>query len=181
MTTAQELGLTAGTWKIDNNHSEVSFKIRHLMSKVRGTFDTFSGVIVVTDDIATAQATADIDVSSVNTRNTDRDTHIRSGDILGTEAFPNLTFATSGVRADGGDYVVDGTLTVKGVSRPVSLTVEFNGVGPDPWGGTRAGFTASTTISRKDFGIDFNIPVGEGALLGDAVDIQLEIQAVRAD
>lgn len=179
MTTATELGLTPGTWTIDANHSEVSFKIRHLMSKVRGTFTRFSGEIVVADDLASSTAGADIEVDSVDTRSADRDAHIRSSDILGTSEFPHLTFATTGVRSEGGNYYVDGTLTIKGQTHPVTLTVEFNGVGPDPWGGTRAGFTATTEISRKFYGIEFNIPVGEGALLGDNVEIQLEIQAVQ--
>jgi polyisoprenoid-binding protein YceI len=178
MTTAQELGLTAGTWTIDPAHSEVSFKVRHLMSKVRGSFDKFSGTVAIAEDVAASHATAEIDVTSVDTRNADRDAHIRSKDILGTDEHQNLTFSTTGVRSEGGDYLVDGTLTVKGVTRPVTLNVEFNGVGPDPWGGTRAGFTATTEISRKDYGIEFNVPVGEGALLGDKVEIQLEIQAV---
>jgi polyisoprenoid-binding protein YceI len=178
--TATDLGITAGTWNIDPAHSEVSFKIRHLMSKVRGTFDSFSGSIVVAEDIAASTATAEIDVTSVDTRNADRDAHIRSKDILGTEEHQNLTFSTKGVRSEGGEYFVDGTLTVKGVSKPVTLTLEFNGVGADPWGGTRAGFTATTEISRKEYGIEFNVPVGEGALLGDKVEIHLEVQAVLA-
>jgi polyisoprenoid-binding protein YceI len=179
MTTAAELGLAPGTWTIDATHSEVSFKIRHLMSKVRGTFTRYSGEIVVAEDLAGSTTNVDIEVDSVDTRNADRDAHVRSNDILGTSEFPNMTFATTGVRADGGDYFVDGTLTVKGESHPVTLAVEFNGVGPDPWGGTRAGFTATTEISRKQYGVEFNMPVGEGALLGDKVEIQLEIQAVQ--
>jgi polyisoprenoid-binding protein YceI len=179
--TATELGIATGTWNIDAAHSEVSFKIRHLMSKVRGTFDKFSGSIEVAGDITSSKAVAEIDVTSVDTRNADRDAHIRSKDILGTEEHQNLTFATTGVRAEGGEYFVDGTLTVKGVSKPVTLTVEFNGVGQDPWGGTRAGFTATTEISRKEYGIEFNVPLqGDKALLGDKVEIQLEIQAVHA-
>jgi polyisoprenoid-binding protein YceI len=178
--TATDLGITAGTWNIDPAHSEVSFKIRHLMSKVRGTFTKFSGAIVVTEDLVSSTAAAEIDVNSVDTRNADRDAHIRSKDILGTDEHQNLTFATSSVHVKDGEYYVDGTLTVKGVAKPVNLSVEFNGVSPDPWGGTRAGFTASTEISRKEYGIDFNLPVGEGALLGDKVEISLEIQAVYA-
>lgn len=181
MTTTTELGLATGTWNIDTAHSEVSFKIRHLMSKVRGTFDKFSGTIEIAEDIAASKATAEIDVTSVDTRNADRDAHIRSKDILGTEEHQNLTFETTGVRAEGGEYFVDGTLTIRGLAKPVTLTVEFNGIGQDPYGGTRAGFTASTEISRKEYGIDFNVPLqGDKALLGDKVEIQLEIQAVHA-
>jgi len=178
---ASDLGITAGTWNIDPAHSEVTFKIRHLMSKVRGVFTDFSGSITVADDVADSTATAEIKVASVDTRHPDRDNHIRSNDILGTEEFPVMTFATNGVRAEDGEYFVDGTLTIKGVARPVTLEVEFNGVGQDPWGGTRAGFTATTSISRKEYGIEFNVPLqGDKALLGDKVEIQLEVQAVLA-
>jgi polyisoprenoid-binding protein YceI len=101
--------------------------------------------------------------------------------VLDVENHPTMTFAATGVRSEGGDHYLDGELTIRGVTRPISLEVEFNGVGDDPWGGFRAGFTAGTTINRKDWGIEFNVPLaGDKALLGDKVDIQLEIQAVRA-
>ena len=178
---ASDLGIAAGTWNIDPAHSEVSFKIRHLMSKVRGHFDDFHGSVVVADKIADSTATAEIKVASVDTRNGDRDNHIRSNDILGSEEFPVMAFATTGVRAEDGEYFVDGTLTIKGLTKPVTLAVEFNGIGQDPWGGTRAGFTATTSISRKEYGIEFNVPLqGDKALLGDKVEILLEIQAVHA-
>jgi polyisoprenoid-binding protein YceI len=178
--TAAELGLTAGTWNIDPNHSEVTFTIRHLMSKVRGTFTEFSGSIEIADDVQASTATAEIVVNSINTRNADRDAHIRSNEILGVEDHPAMKFATKGVRIEGDTNLVEGELTIRGVSRPITLEVEFNGVGEDPWGGTRAGFTATTSLSRKDYGIEFNIPLsGDRALLSDKVDIQLEIQAVR--
>jgi len=178
---ASDLGITAGTWNIDPSHSEVTFKVRHLMSKVRGSFTEFSGAVVVADDLAASTASAEIVVNSVDTRNADRDAHIKSGDILGSEEHPTLSFATKGVRIDGEEYLVDGELTVKGVTKPVTLEVEFNGIGQDAYGGTRAGFTATTTISRKDFGVDFNVPLqGDKALLGDKIEIQLEIQAVKA-
>ncbi|MBW8483002.1 YceI family protein [Actinomadura parmotrematis] len=173
--------LTAGTWNIDPSHSEVSFTVRHLMSKVRGTFTEFSGAIRIAEDLAASTATAEIAITSVNTRNADRDQHIRSADILDVENHPNMVFTTTGVRAEDGEYFVDGELSIRGVSRPVTLAVEYNGVGDDPWGGVRAGFSATTTISRKDFGVEFNVPLqGDKALLGDKVDVHLEIQAVRA-
>ncbi|GAA1575669.1 YceI family protein [Actinomadura kijaniata] len=173
--------LTAGTWNIDAAHSEVTFSIRHLMTKVRGSFTEFSGAVQVAETLAGSTATAEIKMASIDTRNADRDAHVRQADVLDVENHPTMTFATKGVRAEGGDYFVDGDLTIKGVTRPVSLEVEFHGVAEDPWGGTRAGFSASTTINRKDWGIEFNVPLkGDKALLGDKVDIQLEIQAVRA-
>jgi polyisoprenoid-binding protein YceI len=174
-------GLTTGTWTIDPAHSEVTFGIRHLMSKVRGSFTEFSGEIVIAEDLGASTATAEIKMASIDTRNADRDAHLKSGDIFGVETHPVMTFVAKGVRADGGDYLVDGDLSIKGVTRPVTLDVEFNGVGDDPWGGVRAGFTATTVVTRKDFNLEFNVPLqGDKVMLGDKVDIQLEIQAVRA-
>ncbi|MCO5992079.1 YceI family protein [Actinoallomurus rhizosphaericola] len=180
--TATELGLTAGTWNIDPTHSEVTFSIRHLMSKVRGSFTEFSGAIEIAEDVAASTATAEIQLKSIDTRNADRDNHVRSADILDIENHPAMTFQTKSVRVEGDTNLVDGELTIKGISHPVTLEVEFNGVGEDPWGGTRAGFTATGSINRKDYGIEFNVPLpgGQKALLGDKVDITLEIQAVRA-
>ncbi|MFI0357098.1 YceI family protein [Actinomadura sp. 9N407] len=174
-------GLTAGTWNIDPGHSEITFTIRHLMTKVRGSFTEFSGAVQIAEDVAASTAVAEITMASLDTRNADRDAHVRTADVLDVENHPTMSFATKGVRAEGGGHFLDGELTIKGVSRPISLEVEFNGVGDDPWGGFRAGFSASTTINRKDWGIEFNVPLkGDKALLGDKVDIQLEIQAVRA-
>ena len=173
--------LTVGTWNIDPAHSEVTFVIRHLMTKVRGGFTEFSGSVKIAEELAESTATAEIKVDSLDTRNADRDAHVRTADVLDVANHPNMTFTGTGVRAEGGDFFLDGDLTVKDVTRPVSLAVEFHGVGEDPWGGTRAGFSASTTINRKDWGIEFNVPLkGDKALLGDKVELQFEIQAVRA-
>jgi polyisoprenoid-binding protein YceI len=174
-------GLTAGTWNIDPAHSEVTFAIRHLMSKVRGSFTAFSGQVVISEDLASSAATAEIQLSSVDTRNADRDAHLKSAEIFDIANHPAMTFTTKNVREEGGDYLLDGELSIRGVTRPVTLKVEFNGVGEDPWGGTRAGFSATTTINRKDWGLEFNVPMqGDKVLLGDKVDIQLEVQAVLA-
>jgi polyisoprenoid-binding protein YceI len=173
-------GLTAGTWNIDPSHSEVTFSIRHLMSKVRGTFTEFSGTVVIAEELSGSSATAEIKMASVDTRNTDRDNHVRSSEILDIENHPLMTFRSTGLRSEGGDHYLDGELTIRGVTRPVALEVEYNGVGEDPWGGFRAGFSAKTTINRKDWGVEFNVPLqGEKVLLSDKVDIQLEVQAVR--
>lgn len=174
--TATELGLTAGIWEIDPAHSEVTFVIRHLMSKVRGSFTDFSGRFEIAEELAASQATARVEMASIDTRHADRDAHIRSADIFDVENHPAMTFVSTGLR----DTRLDGELTVRGVTRPVTLDVEFNGVGEDPWGGTRVGFTATGQISRQDFGVEFNIPMGgEKMALGDKVDITLEAQAVR--
>jgi polyisoprenoid-binding protein YceI len=178
---ATDLGLTAGTWNIDPAHSEVAFVIRHLMTKVRGTFTEFSGSFEIAEKLEDSKAHVEIQVSSISTRNADRDAHIRSAEILGAEDNPAFVFEGTGVREEGGEYFLDGTLTIKGVTRPISLAVEFNGTSEDPWGGTRVGFSATASVNRKDYGIDFNIPFGgDKALLSDKVDIQLEVQAVRA-
>ncbi|MCP9952465.1 YceI family protein [Actinomadura madurae] len=173
--------LTAGTWNIDPVHSEVTFVIRHLMTKVRGVFTDFTGTVQIAEELSESTATAEIKVASIDTRNPDRDAHMRTAEVLDAEKYPVMTFATKGVRAEGGEYFLDGELTIKDVTRPIALSVEFNGVAEDPWGGTRAGFSAAVSISRKDWGIEFNVPLkGEKALLSDKVDIQLEVQAVRA-
>lgn len=178
---ASELGLPVGTWNIDPAHTEVGFVIRHLMTKVRGTFTDFSGSIEIAEKVEDSRTTAEIQIASIDTRNADRDAHIRSAEILDLENHPVMKFVTSGVRQDGGEYFLDGTLTVRNVTRPITLTIEFNGISEDPWGGTRAGFSATASISRKDYGVEFNIPFGgDKALLGDNVDLQLEIQAVHA-
>lgn len=181
MTTATATfpGLTAGTWAIDPVHSDVSFTVRHLMvSKVRGTFEKFSGAITVAED-GTASVNAEIDVTSINTKNADRDAHVRSADFFDAEQFPVATFTSTGVRADGEDYVVTGDFTLRGVTRPVELKLEYNGVNPGMGNGPVAGFEATTVINRKDFGISIDMPLeGGGAVVGDKITINLEIEAV---
>lgn len=175
-------GLTAGTWNIDPAHSEVSFTVRHLMvSKVRGTFRAFSGSITVDENLHASAVTADVDMNTIDTRDETRDNHLRSHDFFEVSTYPTMTYRSTGVRQDGADYVVDGELSLKGVTRPVSLAVEVGGVGSDPWGGTRAGFTATTTINRNDFGVDIKMPLdGGGVVVGDKIAITLEIEAVLA-
>jgi polyisoprenoid-binding protein YceI len=171
--------LNPGTWAIDPSHSEVSFSVRHLMvSKVRGNFKTFSGAINVGEDLTASSVEATIDVASVDTRDERRDNHLRSADFFNVEAHPQMSYRSTGVRATGEDYILDGELSLHGVTRPVALRLELNGVGSDPWGGTRAGFSASAEISRKDFGIDIAMPLeGGGVVVGDRVAIHLEVEA----
>jgi polyisoprenoid-binding protein YceI len=190
MTATEPLpGLVAGLWTIDTAHSEIIFTIRHLMSTVRGSFTDFSGEVVIADDPYASWAQAEIVTPSVDTRETDRDVHVRSADFLDVERYPIMSFVTTGVspartgrRARQLRYTVDGVLTVKEVSRPVQLLTEYHGVRGDQYGGTRAGFTASTMINRFDFGVMWNLPLqGDRLLLGDEVAIHLEIQAVLTD
>jgi polyisoprenoid-binding protein YceI len=174
--------LTAGTWTIDPTHSEVSFTVRHLMvSKVRGTFTGFSGSITVGDDPLLSSVDTSVDMNSIDTRDAGRDAHLRSADFFHVEDHPTMTYRSTGVRPDGDNYVVDGELTLHGVTRPVQLNVEFNGVSADPYGGTRAGFSAETEINRRDFGVDISMPLdGGGVVVSDKVRVHLEIEAILA-
>jgi polyisoprenoid-binding protein YceI len=171
---------TAGTWDIDPVHSDVSFSVRHMMvSKVRGRFGAFSGQIVTGEDITRSSVSTTIDATSIDTNNEQRDNHIRSADFFDVANHPTWTFTSTGVRVDDGDLFLDGELTIKGVTRPVTLTLQVEGFGPDAFGGTRAGFSAATTINRNDFGVDISMPLdGGGVVVGDKVTINLEIEAV---
>ena len=181
--TAVEIpGYVAGTWAIDPVHSEVSFTVRHMMvSKVRGRFDTFEGTIVTGADPLSSSVTATVDLSSINTGQEQRDAHIRSADFFEVEKHPNMIFASTGLRADGDHFQLDGDLTLKGVTKQVTFKLEVNGVGPDAYGGTRVGFSATTEINRSDFGVDFNGPipgVPGGVAVSEKVTINLEIEGV---
>ena len=165
----------AGTWNIDPSHSEIGFTVRHLMSKVRGQFTKFEGNLTTGASLEDTRATATIDLHSIDTRDETRDAHLRSADFFDVENHGGMTFVTTSF--DGTTAV--GELTIKGVTRPVELEVEFLGAGNDPWGGSRLGFEATAEISRKDFGVDFNIPLDGGKLLiGDKVNIHLAVEAV---
>jgi polyisoprenoid-binding protein YceI len=173
-------GYVAGTWSIDPVHSEVGFAARHMMvSKVRGKFRTFSGQLVTGADPLDSSVTAEIDMASIDTGHDQRDAHIRSADFFEVETYPTMTYRSTGVRRHGDGYILDGKLTLKGVTRDVPLTLELNGFGPDPYGGTRAGFTATAEINRRDFGVNFSAVMETGgAVVSDKVTIQLEIEAV---
>jgi polyisoprenoid-binding protein YceI len=181
--TAVEIpGYVAGTWAIDPVHSEVSFTVRHMMvSKVRGRFDTFEGTIVTGADPLSSSVTASVDLSSVNTGQEQRDAHIRSADFFEVEKHPFMTFASTGVTPDGDRFLLVGDLTLKGVTKSVTFKLDVNGFGPDAYGGTRVGFSATTEISRGDFGVNFNGPipgVPGGVAVSDKVTINLEVEGV---
>jgi polyisoprenoid-binding protein YceI len=173
-------GYVAGTWTIDALHSEVGFSVRHMMvSKVRGKFTKFGGEIVTAANVYDSSVTAEIDLASINTGSEQRDGHLRSPDFFDTDNHPQMTYRSSGLRAEGDDYVLDGELTLKGVTRSVPLKLEVNGFGPDAYGGTRAGFTATGQINRADFGVTWNAAIeGGGVVVADKVDLHLEIEAV---
>ena len=179
-TAIQIPGYVVGTWDIDAAHSTVGFSVRHMMvSKVRGYFREFSGEIVTAEDPAQSSVTATVDLSSIDTRQEQRDAHIRSADFFDVDNHPQMTFRSTAVRADGADWAVEGELTIKGNTRPVTLALELNGFGPDAYGGVRAGFSAKTEINRNEFGVDIKMPMdGGGVVVGDKISVELEIEAV---
>jgi polyisoprenoid-binding protein YceI len=173
-------GYLTGTWKVDVAHSDVSFAVRHMMiSKVRGRFTEFGATIVTAGDPAASSVEATIDLSSIDTGNAQRDEHIRSADFFEVEKYPTMTYRSTGLRADGENWIVDGELSVHGVTRSVPLALEVNGFTADPYGGQRAGFSATAEINRRDFGVDISVPMdGGGVVVGDKISISLEIEAV---
>ncbi|MFI9507963.1 YceI family protein [Nocardia sp. NPDC052566] len=177
MSTETKNALTAGTWVIDPAHSTLGFSVRHLMvSKVRGRFTDFSGKLVINED-GSASAEAEIRVASVTTDNEQRDAHLRTADFFHAEDFPVATFKSTGFRVNGDDFVVDGDFTIRGNTKPVSLDVEFLGVNPGMGHGPVAGFEAKTVISRRDFGIDIEMPLPDGGtVIGDKITLTLEIE-----
>jgi polyisoprenoid-binding protein YceI len=180
MTAATATQLKAGTWAIDPVHSSIAFSVRHLLvSKVRGHFKTFSGEVVVGED-GSPSVTAEIAIDSIDTGNEQRDAHLKSADYFDAESYPTATFASTGVREIGDKYVLDGDFTLKGITKPVSLDLEFNGTNPGMGHGEVAGFTASVVLNRKDFGIDIDMPLETGgAAVGEKVTITLEIEALK--
>lgn len=180
MSAAVATELTAGTWAIDAVHSSIGFSVRHLMvSKVRGTFGTFSGAIVVADD-GTPSVTAEVAVDSLNSGNEQRDAHLKAPEFFDVANHPTASFRSTGLRTDGDDYVLSGDFTLKGVTKPIELALEFNGVNPGMGHGEVAGFTASVVLNRKDFGIDVDMPLETGGVvIGEKVTITLELEALK--
>ncbi|HKO22668.1 MAG TPA: YceI family protein [Candidatus Eisenbacteria bacterium] len=169
------------TWTIDQNHSQVGFSVRHFFSKVPGTFSKFSGSVVYDPQKPeNSSVKADIDPSSIDTKNEKRDNHLRSEDFFDVAKFPTLSFVSTKVTSAGKDKLkVDGNLTMHGVTKPVTLDVTFLGAGPSREGEQRSGFEAKTTVNRKDFGILWNKTLDQGGtMLGDDVDIQLNVEGV---
>ena len=174
--------LSPGTWNIDPSHSIVSFVARHLViTKVRGTFGDVSGTVVIADDKLASTVQATVGMASITTGDEGRDGHLKSADFFDVETYPNMTFVSTGIRGDGAEYVLTGDLTIKGVSKSVELDLEFEGVSPDPWGGTRVGFSAIGEINRRDYGLNFDVKVDTGgALVGEKIKLEIEAQAVKA-
>jgi polyisoprenoid-binding protein YceI len=175
-------GYVAGTWAIDPTHSEVSFTVRHMMvSKVRGRFDKFEGTIVTAEDPLASTVTASVDLNSINTNQEQRDAHIRSADFFEVEKYPTMDFTSTAIKGGEEGFILEGDLTLKGVTKTVAFNLEVNGIGPDAYGGTRIGFSAETQIHRSDFGVSFNGPipgVPGGSVVSENVTINLEIEGV---
>jgi polyisoprenoid-binding protein YceI len=181
--TAVEIpGYLAGTWRIDPVHSDVAFTVRHMMvSKLRGHFTRLEGEVVTAADPLASTVTATIDLSSIDTNNAQRDDDLRSANFLEIETHPTMTYRSTGIRHSEDGFDVDGELTLHGVSRQVPLTLDVNGFTRDPFGNTRAGFSATTEIDRRDFGITSNIPMdGGGVVVGEKIQIFIEIETVLA-
>lgn len=169
--------LPTGTWTIDGSHTEVGFVARHLMvSKVRGSFREISGTVEVAEDITQSSVEVAAQIASVETGSADRDAHLKSADFFDAEQFPAMTFRSTSFDGD----TLTGDLTIKDVTKPVTFDVEFGGVGQDPWGNTKAGFEATTTVNRKDWGLTWNAAVeGGGVLVSDKITINIDVQLAK--
>jgi polyisoprenoid-binding protein YceI len=174
--------IPTGTWQLDTVHSTVGFTVRHLMvSKTRGKFTDFSAEIVTADDPLQSTVSAVVQMASIDTGDEGRDKHLRTNDFFDIDHHPEMTFTSTSIVGSGSDYKVTGDLTIRGVTKPVTFDLEFGGVSQDPWGNTRAGFELSGSISRKDFGIEWNAPLETGGVvIGDKVTIELDIEATLA-
>jgi polyisoprenoid-binding protein YceI len=179
-TTVTVPGYITGTWTLDPTHTDISFTVRHLMvSKVRGKFTRFEGQLVTAENPLESSVTATIELDSIDTGEPNRDAHIRSADFFDVENHPTMTYRSTGLRSSGGAFVLDGELSLHGVTKQVPLTVEVNGFLPDSPMGTRVGFSATGEISRKEFGIDIDMPLdGGGVVIGDKVSLHLEVEAI---
>lgn len=172
----------AGTFVIDPTHSEIGFTARHAMvTKVRGSFTEFSGTASSEENLNNAQINVEIDVNSVDTRNADRDGHLKTGDFFEVEKFPKITFTSTEVTAkDDETLVVTGDLTIKDVTKSVTIDFEFNGEAVDPFGNTRVGFEGQTTINRQDFGLNFNAALETGGVLvSEKIALNFDISAIK--
>ena len=175
------LPLAAGTWTIDPAHTSVGFTVRHLgLSKVRGRFDDVAGSVVVGDELESTVVTTEIGLASVATGNADRDGHLQSSDFFNAETDPKMTFTSTSISGEGENYTLIGDLTLNGITKPVELDVEFFGTSQNPADQTNhAGFSATGTLSRKDFGIEFNVPLGgDKVMISDKVALDLDVQIV---
>lgn len=176
------LSAQASAWAIDAAHSELTFRIRHYVTKVRGTFSKWSGSISADPrNLATGSVNVSIDAKSIDTNNENRDNHLRSNDFFAADSFPALEFKSTSVAVRGEEITIQGTLTIRGKTKPVTLSGSFGGITKDAQGKDRIGFEASTKINRMDYGVSWNRAVeGGGIMLGDEVEINITIEAVKS-
>lgn len=181
--TAAATGLSqyVGTWAIDASHSRLGFEARHaIVTKVRGAFTDFDGSVVVADDLASSSVTVAARLDSVDTGSADRDGHLKSADFFDVENTNGMSFVSTAITAAGDHFVVVGDLTIKGVTKSVTLEVELGGIATDPFGNVRAGFEGKGEISRKDFGLTWNVALeAGGVLVSDTIKLQLDISAIK--
>lgn len=176
-------GITPGIWTLDMSHSEIGFTVRHAgISKVRGRFTEASAEAHVGPSLASSSLHATVKTASFDSGDANRDGHVRGAEFFDVETYPEMTFRATGIEGDGEDYTVTGDLTIRGVSKPVELEVEFTGVAVDPFGATRAGFSAEAEISRKEFGLTWNAALeAGGVLVSDKVKINVEAALVKKE
>lgn len=183
MTTRTITKPEAGTWTLDPTHTRIGFVARHLIAaKVRGQFESFAGTVEVAEDLTQSKIEVSIDTESVNTGTTDRDNHLRSGDFFDVENFPTMKFTSTKIEELGeGKYEITGDLTIKDVTKPVTLDTTYLGIINDPWGNAKAMLEASAKINREDWGLTWNAPLeAGGVLVSKEVTIELEVQAAKA-
>ncbi|NLA37091.1 MAG: YceI family protein [Actinobacteria bacterium] len=169
-----------GTYSIDLSHSALHFSVRHMMvSKVRGSFDAFSGSITIAEDPTASSVNVEVDLNSINTNDETRDGHLKSADFFNTETTPKMTFVSTSVQPKGDDWLVTGDLTIAGTTKSTTLEVEFEGATVDPWGNLRIGFSASGGINREEFGVSWNQALETGGVLvGKDIKITIDAEAV---
>ncbi|MBC7567380.1 MAG: YceI family protein [Pedobacter sp.] len=174
--------MASTTWALDPTHSELQFKVKHLMiTTVTGSLSVFSASLTSeADDFQGAQVSFEAETNSIKTGNADRDTHLIGADFFDSETFPKINFSSTSFKKDGDDYVLEGHLTVKGTTRPVKLNVEFGGIATDPWGNTKAGFTLTGKINRSDYGLTWNAALETGGVMvSEEVKLAAELQFVK--
>nr|WP_274637554.1 YceI family protein [Microbacterium bovistercoris] len=176
--TPEIAGYKPGTWVLDPSHSEVQFSVRHMMiSKVRGTFGVKSATLTAPANPLEATVEASVDVTSLDTKDEGRDGHLRSADFFDVENHPTMEFRSTGVRLEGEKFLIDGDLTIRGITKPATFDFDFGGFGTDPYGNYKAGATAKTVINREDFGLTWNAALETGGVLvGKDVTIELDLQ-----
>ena len=175
------LRAATGTWVIDTAHTNLGFTARHAMvAKVRGNFGEFAGQFTIAEDIAASTAELTIQTASIDTKNADRDGHLKSADFLDVENFPTIDFVSTSAQAKGDTIVVTGDLTIHGVTRSVDVTYELTGISQDPWGATKIGFEGTASLSRKDFGLVWNVALETGGVLvSDEIKLTLDVEATK--